>query len=207
MYTYLILDFVTIAIPLAFSFESRVRYYRKWKYVVAASFLAGVPFLLWDEFFAAAGVWGFNPAYLLGIYVGHLPLEEILFFLFIPFSCVFIYEVLGAFLSDRTARPVRHPVRRSPVHAHNRIGCVRAAHPSRIPAEKRISQTLFSYVRDQHCALFSCQRDPYQRHPCRRSRPRSLVSRLGNDRITCYGHSGGRFLLFVRVASLGRDDL
>jgi len=40
-------------------------------------------------------VWQFNPAYVLGINVWGLPIEEWLFFLTIPYSCLFIYESLN----------------------------------------------------------------------------------------------------------------
>ena len=37
-------------------------------------------------------VWSFNNDYVSGIYLLNLPIEEWLFFLIIPFCCVFIYE-------------------------------------------------------------------------------------------------------------------
>ncbi len=47
--------------------------------------------------FTKLNVWSFNPAYILGINIGNLPIEEVLFFLVVPFSCVFVYEVLIAY--------------------------------------------------------------------------------------------------------------
>jgi lycopene cyclase domain-containing protein len=35
---------------------------------------------------------------LLGVYLGHLPLEEVLFFIIVPFASVFIYECVRYFL-------------------------------------------------------------------------------------------------------------
>ena len=42
--------------------------------------------------------WGFNNDYLLGIYLFNLPLEEILFFITVPYACVFIYECLNVYI-------------------------------------------------------------------------------------------------------------
>lgn len=60
--------------------------------------LTGAFFVLWDIAFTQMKVWGFNPEYVLGIYFYNLPLEEVLFFVAIPYSCVFIYECINYYL-------------------------------------------------------------------------------------------------------------
>jgi lycopene cyclase domain-containing protein len=51
-------------------------------------------FIVWDIWFTNLGVWEFNSRYVLGWFFLDLPIEEWLFFLIVPFSSVFIYEVL-----------------------------------------------------------------------------------------------------------------
>lgn len=94
-FTYLMLMLGTIAVPLAYSFENQVRYYSKLKFLLPAVLFSGAIFILWDLRFEELGIWSFNPRYLTGIYILNLPVEEWLFFLVIPYSCVFIYEVLN----------------------------------------------------------------------------------------------------------------
>ena len=50
---------------------------------------------MWDEIFTRMDVWGFNEKYITSIYIGSLPLEEILFFICIPYASVFIYFILN----------------------------------------------------------------------------------------------------------------
>jgi lycopene cyclase domain-containing protein len=55
-------------------------------------------FIPWDILKTDKGVWGFNSDYLLGIYFFNLPIEECLFFICIPYSCIFIYECVVAYI-------------------------------------------------------------------------------------------------------------
>lgn len=87
----------TILGPFCLSFDKKVAFYIHFKSVFIATLLIAIPFLLWDSYFTQQKIWGFTPNYLFGIYLGNLPLEECLFFLVVPFSCVFIYEVLKAY--------------------------------------------------------------------------------------------------------------
>lgn len=94
---YLGLNFFTILVPFIRSFEPRVQYAKNWKALLGSIFLVGTFFVVWDVIFTKNGVWGFNEKYLSGIEALGLPLGEWLFFITVPYSCVFIYEVLNYF--------------------------------------------------------------------------------------------------------------
>jgi len=65
---------------------------------------------VWDVLFTVKGVWSFNPKYILGINIYQLPLEEVLFFLTVPFACIFIYACLNHYfkymLSDMVSEVI-----------------------------------------------------------------------------------------------------
>ncbi len=94
---YLMIDFFTIIIPFIFSFHPRIQFYKTWKAFFAANIIIAIVFIIWDDLFTKAGVWNFNPDYVTGIYIASLPIEELLFFICIPYSCVFTYYCLNKF--------------------------------------------------------------------------------------------------------------
>ena len=98
MSTYLLINILTISFPLLRSFESKIRFAKEWKSLSIAIILTGSFFIVWDVFFTKIGVWGFNPLHLQGITIFELPLEEWLFFLTVPYACLFIYEVMNFFV-------------------------------------------------------------------------------------------------------------
>ena len=51
-------------------------------------------FIPWDVIFTMNGIWGFNDTYFLGVKLFSLPIEEWLFFICIPFACVFTHYAL-----------------------------------------------------------------------------------------------------------------
>ena len=98
MYVYLYLNIFTILFPFLLSFDKRVQFYKNWRYLFPAMAINAVIFITWDSFFTRQGVWGFNDEYLLGIFLFNLPLEEVLFFITVPYACVFIYECLNEYI-------------------------------------------------------------------------------------------------------------
>lgn len=89
---------LTLAGPLFFSFDSKVQFVKKWKYLPVPLSVTTVYFVVWDYFFTKHGVWSFNDNYILGHKLFLLPVEEWLFFWIVPFSCVFIYECTSYYI-------------------------------------------------------------------------------------------------------------
>ena len=105
-YLYLYLLLFSVAYPLAQSFEWRLRYYRQWKHLLPAIGIMAAVFIPWDIWFTSQGVWWFNEKYTSGARVFLLPIEEWLFFLIVPFACIFIYEVLNYYFKRDFFKPV-----------------------------------------------------------------------------------------------------
>lgn len=96
-YTYLYILIGALAGPFFLSFDKKVHFYKKWKYVFPAMILPALFYILWDNWFTAEQVWSFNPHYILNIFVYKLPLEEVLFFFVVPYCCMFIYECIRTY--------------------------------------------------------------------------------------------------------------
>ena len=104
-YTYLYLMLATLAGPLLLSFSKHVQFVKKWKFLPLPLLITLVYFIIWDSLFTKYGVWSFNEHYILGIKIFRLPIEEWLFFIFVPFSCIFIYECVIYFIKNDFLKP------------------------------------------------------------------------------------------------------
>ncbi|WP_428331481.1 lycopene cyclase domain-containing protein [Mucilaginibacter sp.] len=105
-FTYLLIDFFTVIIPLIFSFHPRIRFYKNWSALFPAIILTGLIFIGWDMYFTRLKIWGFNSQYLIGAYIGNLPVEEVLFFLCIPYSCLFTYMCLNVMIKKSFSKRI-----------------------------------------------------------------------------------------------------
>ncbi len=94
-YEYLLFNVLVMAGPIGFSFENKVRFASRWPMVFTAIAAVLVPFVLWDALVVGRH-WWFNQDYTTGFRVAGLPVEEILFFVSVPFACLFVWEVFFA---------------------------------------------------------------------------------------------------------------
>ncbi len=99
-YLYLIIDVFCIVPTLFFSFHPKLQFYKNWNSFFKANLIVASFFILWDSIFTKYGIWWFNGDYTLSYNYFGLPLEEILFFICIPYPCVFTYFTLKKYLSQ-----------------------------------------------------------------------------------------------------------
>lgn len=92
---YLLLNILTILLPLLLSFDRRVHFYTYWRYFIPAMLITMLVFIVWDVIFTAQGVWAFNENYHSHITLFKLPLEEYLFFITVPYASVFTVYVIA----------------------------------------------------------------------------------------------------------------
>lgn len=98
-YTYLLVNFLAVIICFLFSFHPKLKFNQQFPALFKSAFLVLIPFIIWDAWFTEMGVWWFRDDYLLGMRFLGLPVEEWLFFICIPFSCVFTYFCITKFFN------------------------------------------------------------------------------------------------------------
>lgn len=99
---YLYLNIGSFLIPFIFSFYPKFQFYKKWKSLFPAIFIMMAFFISWDIIFTNNGIWGFNDQYINGYKLFNLPIEEWLFFICIPYACLFTHYSLNYFFPNFT---------------------------------------------------------------------------------------------------------
>jgi lycopene cyclase domain-containing protein len=104
MSKYLIINILIIIVPLFLSFEKNLKFYRKVKPVLKSILIVSSAFIIWDVIATQREDWAFNPDYLIGVKFFGLPIEEILFFITVPYACIFIFETVKFYIKDKTLK-------------------------------------------------------------------------------------------------------
>lgn len=94
--TYFWINVAIILGPLCLTPFHRLAYYRNFRALGIAIIVVGGLYIGWDMAVTARGEWSFNPRYVSGVKISSLPVEEILFFVTVPYACLFIYEAILA---------------------------------------------------------------------------------------------------------------
>jgi lycopene cyclase domain-containing protein len=94
MSLYLWLDLLAVSVPFLVSFHPRLKLYKDWKALFLALLITLIPFIIWDIYFTYKGYWGFNEIYLSGLNLLYLPIEEWMFFICIPYACIFTHMAI-----------------------------------------------------------------------------------------------------------------
>ena len=98
------IDLLVLALALALSFDRKVAFWRKWPQAFAAIAAVVLVFGAWDAWMAARGIWSFNPAHAGEFRFLHLPPGEWLFFVCVPYACLFVLACVRAYFPDRVLR-------------------------------------------------------------------------------------------------------
>lgn len=102
-YTAMLVFCLAATLPLIVVFRLRVLHQPRRLFLAVA--LGAAPFLVWDLFASRAGHWSFDESQTLPWRVAGLPLEEIAFFLVIPFVALLTFEAVRVVRRRDGTRP------------------------------------------------------------------------------------------------------
>ena len=102
-YEYLIFNVLVISGPLVFGSFRPFYFIDSWRPALISVVTVGTPYIIWDVLVTGRH-WHFNPAYVSGLYIGGLPVEEWLFFITVPFACLFTWEMILRYSKHATLK-------------------------------------------------------------------------------------------------------
>ncbi|MBN2508947.1 MAG: lycopene cyclase domain-containing protein [Spirochaetales bacterium] len=101
MNLYVYVNLAILFFPLVLSFDRKVHFYTHLPRILAAMIPVSTLYIIWDIIVTGIGHWSFNKVFAGGPVLLGLPLGEILFFITVPYSCLFVYEVLRAYFPEK----------------------------------------------------------------------------------------------------------
>ena len=106
-FLYSLVLILSLSFPLIRSFEQKLKFASNIKAILISCFFMMMIFIPWDILFTKIDVWSFNSEYITGFKIFLLPIEEWMFFIIIPYCCLFIHESL---ILIRGISPVREKI-------------------------------------------------------------------------------------------------
>lgn len=100
-YLYLFVNLSCLLGPFILSFHPRLHLYKRWKSIAIGMLAMMTVFIPWDIFFTKNNIWHFSNEYTLGFKILELPIEEWLFFICVPFACIFTFEVIVSYFPKK----------------------------------------------------------------------------------------------------------
>lgn len=92
--TYLLVLLGCLLGTLPLELVLRVRVYARWRRLLLTLLPVVVVFVVWDALAIRAGHWSYDPRQTVGLVLGNLPVEEVLFFLVVPVCSVLALEAV-----------------------------------------------------------------------------------------------------------------
>lgn len=96
-YAAILVASLVVTVPLELLLGARV--YRQPKRLAATIVIASTPFVVWDVAAIEAGHWSIADEFTTGFDIGHMPLEEVSFFVVIPICALLTFEVVRRHLA------------------------------------------------------------------------------------------------------------
>lgn len=90
-----------ILFPLILTFDKKVHFYTHLKSVFISILTVGLVYIVWDALVTKAGHWSFADHHVFPLRLFGLPLEEISFFIAVPYACLFTYEVIREYFKEK----------------------------------------------------------------------------------------------------------
>lgn len=92
---YLILILLAVAVTLPLEFIGRMGIYGRYRATLIALSTPILVFIAWDIVFASTDLWNFSKKHTYDLRIFSLPIEEILFFIFIPLAALLTYHAVS----------------------------------------------------------------------------------------------------------------
>lgn len=90
---YLLFNILALAGPLFFSVQKKYGFRPYINMALISIFITAIPYLIWDSLVTGSH-WFFNNDYTLPVRILGLPIGEILFFLTVPYACLFTWQMI-----------------------------------------------------------------------------------------------------------------